>query len=69
MNTSILILIRFNSMKVRLKPLSNNSDYKSQIGFNSMKVRLKPIGSQHLNGHKMFQFHEGPIKTKFRPPC
>ena len=32
--------------------------------FNSMKVRLKPIVVHSALNSAMFQFHEGPIKTR-----
>ena len=56
----------FNSMKVRLKPMLSFWIYARSFCFNSMKVRLKPVsaGASLLSG--MFQFHEGPIKTRVR---
>ena len=40
-----------------------------QIRFNSMKVRLKPETQiMKLNAEALFQFHEGPIKTRITLP-
>ena len=54
----------FNSMKVRLKPLSAICKDGGVNRFNSMKVRLKRIRtSARCTRKRQFQFHEGPIKT------
>ena len=40
------------------------------LGFNSMKVRLKRKARLKPNAGKVFQFHEGPIKTvRLRNAC
>ena len=54
----------FNSIKVRLKRMSDE-ELESMTGhFNSIKVRLKPLpnwaGDRYLS---LFQFHKGTIKT------
>ena len=57
-------VLRFNSMKVRLKLLNVRCLCMSMPSFNSMKVRLKltqATGGAHIC--EEFQFHEGPIKT------
>ena len=36
-----VVIIGFNSMKVRLKPLTPKVEMTNYLGFNSMKVRLK----------------------------
>ena len=54
----------FNSMKVRLKPSTLDSSASLAAGFNSMKVRLKPMQRAESHSRTLFQFHEGPIKTR-----
>ena len=51
-------------MKVRLKLSNVKMNAQLKVSFNSMKVRLKQ-GRPNKRGYvRMFQFHEGPIKTK-----
>ena len=58
-------IVCFNSMKVRLK---QRRDIYIKMGldcFNSMKVRLKLAMSRIALKTSVFQFHEGPIKTRW----
>ena len=56
----------FNSMKVRLMRDKQTVTNCNQLSFNSMKVRLKRYTNMYIaNFHLKFQFHEGPIKTRF----
>ena len=51
-------------MKVRLKRLPSSLMSTPTYSFNSMKVRLKHKHEANKRDNGMFQFHEGPIKTR-----
>ena len=57
------MMLRFNSIKVRLiltvTPLVLNID----ISFNSIKVRLIPVVVDVFRDDSVFQFHKGSINT------
>ena len=53
----------FNSIKVRLKLISNTIIVATYFYFNSIKVRLKPAKADYASKKNKFQFHKGTIKT------
>ena len=53
----------FNSIKVRLKLLTEICYLQCLHYFNSIKVRLKPEDETEFITDKKFQFHKGTIKT------
>ena len=56
-------LTDFNSIKVRLRPLSVVYLLSILLHFNSIKVRLRPMSSFSYLIIRLFQFHKGSIKT------
>ena len=59
-----LLLLNFNSIKVRLKHSFREFVIVRKLNFNSIKVRLKPDAAPIAGESKTFQFHKGTIKTK-----
>ena len=55
----------FNSIKVRLRLVSNLLFVFCFMCFNSIKVRLRPRRSRYAARPCLFQFHKGSIKTLF----
>ena len=55
--------IRFNSIKVRLRPWQIGFDATLQQRFNSIKVRLRQRQRWLYSASSWFQFHKGTIKT------
>ena len=54
---------RFNSMKVRLKPVSvMNNNLPISFQFHEGPIKTVEKSNQEARG-AAFQFHEGPIKT------
>ena len=60
------VLMRFNSIKVRLRPLTDEGLTINITGFNSIKVRLR-LQQPSLTTVclTLFQFDKGTIKTKW----
>ena len=60
----LVVLLYFNSIKVRLELLIATILIKSLSDFNSIKVRLEPSCSTSHNVVARFQFHKGAIRTQ-----
>ena len=63
-SVSLVYLISFNSIKVRLRLCQAALSFLSLSCFNSIKVRLRRfVGPFHFTDADVFQFHKGSIKT------
>ncbi len=59
-----LLILRFNSLMVRLKEPIQILALIPKVGFNSLMVRLKDKPLRPVNGHgREFQFLDGSIKS------
>ena len=58
-----ILMMRFNSIKVRLRRDGLGGVVTIDFGFNSIKVRLRRhrLGNEPVDN--LFQFHKGAIKT------
>ena len=62
---SQLILLHFNTKKVRLKPHRRIGELGTIRNFNTKKVRLKPLLANRLERFESaFQYQKGAIKTR-----
>ena len=59
----MVLVLNFNSIKVRLKPATFQPLSFPSPDFNSIKVRLKPAVIKTIMSISVFQFHKGTIKT------
>ena len=59
-----VLMLYFNSIKVRLELSANNYVFHAFFYFNSIKVRLEPSGFIAAIAATVFQFHKGAIRTR-----
>ena len=60
-----IVLLDFNSIKVRLERALDPSCSDSERHFNSIKVRLEPkYEAERYVKRPVFQFHKGAIRTR-----
>ena len=59
----MVLVLYFNSIKVRLKLVNHDMSQSRFCYFNSIKVRLKHLLEYDQKQRCTFQFHKGTIKT------